>query len=175
MGFETVTTEYVGDRGVDVIGILNAEGLTNIRLKVQVRRVQGNIGIKEVQRIKSEGDYQAAQELVENYSYAENVGSHGGVSGAVQKQGFSESALAEFTVNVSTLAKLEQLEPVIGREREIQRTLQVLLKRKKNNPILSNVFREYDIYFGNIDFYPVYYSCHNNRKIITPSKLLFVF
>jgi len=52
MGFETVTTEYVGDRGVDVIGILNAEGLTNIRLKVQVRRVQGNIGIKEVQRIR---------------------------------------------------------------------------------------------------------------------------
>ena len=52
MGFETMTTEYVGDKGVDVIGVLNAEGLTNVRLKVQVRRTQGNIGIKEVQRTR---------------------------------------------------------------------------------------------------------------------------
>ena len=52
IGFETVTTEYVGDRGVDVIGILNAEGLTNISLKVQVRRVRGKIGIEEVQRMR---------------------------------------------------------------------------------------------------------------------------
>jgi len=52
MGFETMTTEYVGDRGVDVIGVLNAEGLTNIRLKVQVRRVRGKIGIDEVQRTR---------------------------------------------------------------------------------------------------------------------------
>jgi restriction system protein len=40
------------DRGVDVIGVLNAEGLTNVHLKVQVRRVQGNIGIREVQRTR---------------------------------------------------------------------------------------------------------------------------
>jgi predicted Mrr-cat superfamily restriction endonuclease len=52
MGFETITTPYVGDKGVDVIGVLNAEGLTNVRLKVQVRRTQGTIGIKEVQRNK---------------------------------------------------------------------------------------------------------------------------
>ena len=52
MGFETIKTEYVGDRGVDVIGVLNAEGLTSVRLKVQVRRVQGKIGIKEVQRTR---------------------------------------------------------------------------------------------------------------------------
>lgn len=52
MGFETIKTEYVGDRGVDVIGVLNAEGLTSICLKVQVRRVQGKIGIKEVQRTR---------------------------------------------------------------------------------------------------------------------------
>lgn len=52
MGFETMTTEYVSDKGVDVIGVLNAEGLTNVRLKVQVRRTQSNIGIKEVQRTR---------------------------------------------------------------------------------------------------------------------------
>jgi restriction system protein len=52
VGYETVTTEYVADKGVDVVGVLNAAGLTNVRLKVQVRRVQGTIGIKEVQRMR---------------------------------------------------------------------------------------------------------------------------
>jgi restriction system protein len=52
IGFETATTEYVGDRGVDVIGVLSAEGLTNLSLKIQVRRVKGNIGIYEVQRLR---------------------------------------------------------------------------------------------------------------------------
>jgi len=52
MGFATMTTDYVGDKGVDVVGVLNAEGLTAVRLKVQVRRTRGNIGIKEVQRMR---------------------------------------------------------------------------------------------------------------------------
>lgn len=52
IGFETATTEYVGDKGVDVIGGLSPEGLTNISLKIQVRRIKGNIGIYDVQRLR---------------------------------------------------------------------------------------------------------------------------
>jgi len=48
IGFEAATTQYIGDKGVDVIGTLNPEGLTNITLKAQVRRVKGSIGIKEI-------------------------------------------------------------------------------------------------------------------------------
>jgi HJR/Mrr/RecB family endonuclease len=33
-GFEAATTQYVGDKGIDIEGTLNAEGLANVALKV---------------------------------------------------------------------------------------------------------------------------------------------
>ena len=52
IGFEAATTPYVGDKGVDVIGTLNTDGLTNVTLRVQVKRVKGNLGIEEVLKIR---------------------------------------------------------------------------------------------------------------------------
>ncbi|MCL0091654.1 restriction endonuclease [Dehalococcoidales bacterium] len=48
VGFEATTTQLVSDKGVDVIGTLNPEGLTNVTLKAQVRRVRSNIGISDI-------------------------------------------------------------------------------------------------------------------------------
>ncbi len=49
VGFEEArTTQYVSDKGVDVIGTLNPEGLANIILKAQVKRVRGRIGNQDV-------------------------------------------------------------------------------------------------------------------------------
>ena len=52
LGFTAETTQYVGDKGIDVNGILNAEGLAEVTLKVQVKRVHGTIGNKEVLAIR---------------------------------------------------------------------------------------------------------------------------
>jgi len=52
LGFTAETTQYVGDKGIDVNGILNAEGLAEITLKVQVKRVHGSIGNKEVLAVR---------------------------------------------------------------------------------------------------------------------------
>jgi restriction system protein len=52
IGFETETTQFVGDKGVDVTGTLNPEGLVQVMLRVQVKRVTSNIGIEEVQRMR---------------------------------------------------------------------------------------------------------------------------
>ncbi len=52
IGFEATATQYVGDKGVDVIGTLNADGLANIRLRIQVKRIKGSIGIDEVLRTR---------------------------------------------------------------------------------------------------------------------------
>lgn len=43
--------------------------------------------------------------------------------------------LAAFTVNLIEQAKLNKIDPLIGREAEVQRTIQVLCRRRKNNPI----------------------------------------
>lgn len=48
IGFSAETTQYVGDKGIDVNGILDAEGLADITLRVQVKRVRSSIGNKEV-------------------------------------------------------------------------------------------------------------------------------
>ncbi len=45
-------------------------------------------------------------------------------------------ALERFTIDYVQLAEREKLDPVIGREEEIRRVVQVLSRRTKNNPVL---------------------------------------
>ena len=47
-----------------------------------------------------------------------------------------EKALAEYTTNLNNLARQGKIDPIIGREEEIQRIIQILCRRRKNNPIL---------------------------------------
>ncbi|MBL4680105.1 MAG: ATP-dependent chaperone ClpB [Pseudomonadales bacterium] len=48
----------------------------------------------------------------------------------------SRQALDKYTVNLTELAEQGKLDPVIGRDDEIRRTIQVLQRRTKNNPVL---------------------------------------
>lgn len=48
----------------------------------------------------------------------------------------SLQALEKFCKNLTALAKQGKLDPVIGRDEEIRRTMQVLSRRTKNNPML---------------------------------------
>jgi ATP-dependent Clp protease ATP-binding subunit ClpB len=45
-------------------------------------------------------------------------------------------ALEKYTMNFTELARKEKLDPVIGRDDEIRRVMQVLSRRTKNNPVL---------------------------------------
>jgi ATP-dependent Clp protease ATP-binding subunit ClpA len=45
------------------------------------------------------------------------------------------SALAVFTEDLTALAREEKLDPVVGREGEIERTIKILCRRQKNNPL----------------------------------------
>lgn len=51
-----------------------------------------------------------------------------------QQQG--EKALDKYAQNLCQLAKQGKLDPVIGRDEEIRRVLQILSRRTKNNPVL---------------------------------------
>ena len=48
----------------------------------------------------------------------------------------SSNELSKYSVDLTELAKLGKLDPVIGREEEIRRSIQVLSRRTKNNPVL---------------------------------------
>ena len=57
---------------------------------------------------------------------------------AVNDQGAEENreALEKYTVDLTARATEGKLDPVIGRDDEIRRTIQVLQRRRKNNPVL---------------------------------------
>jgi ATP-dependent Clp protease ATP-binding subunit ClpA len=63
-----------------------------------------------------------------NNNYNEDAESLGEESGT--------SPLELYTANLNARAKLGLIDPLIGREEEIERTVQVLCRRRKNNPLL---------------------------------------
>ncbi|MDG1275465.1 MAG: AAA family ATPase, partial [Alphaproteobacteria bacterium] len=48
----------------------------------------------------------------------------------------SDDALQRYTRDLTDMARNGKLDPVIGRDEEIRRTMQVIARRTKNNPIL---------------------------------------
>lgn len=48
----------------------------------------------------------------------------------------NESPLESYCTNLNRRAKMGKIDPLIGREEEIERTIQVLCRRRKNNPLL---------------------------------------
>ncbi len=51
-------------------------------------------------------------------------------------KGSAQPKLQEFSLNLTQLAKEGKLDPVVGRETEITRVIQILSRRTKNNPVL---------------------------------------
>jgi ATP-dependent Clp protease ATP-binding subunit ClpA len=47
-----------------------------------------------------------------------------------------QSPLEQYTMNLNQLAKDGKIDPLIGREPEVERVIQVLCRRRKNNPLL---------------------------------------
>ncbi|MFQ5464097.1 MAG: Clp protease N-terminal domain-containing protein, partial [Phycisphaerae bacterium] len=79
------------------------------------------------------------REEVLNLLGASDEGDEGGrmVGGGETKKGKSKTpALDSFGRDLNEIAKQGKLDPVIGRTREIERIIQVLCRRQKNNPVL---------------------------------------
>jgi len=68
----------------------------------------------------------------EEAAAAEQSESSGGQSAQPQQP----TALDQYTSNINELAKKGKIDPLIGREPEVERVIQVLCRRRKNNPLL---------------------------------------
>ena len=58
-----------------------------------------------------------------------------GVEDKGEKEGKKESALKQFTVDLNEKARAGKVDPLIGRMPEVDRTVQILCRRSKNNPL----------------------------------------
>ena len=53
-----------------------------------------------------------------------------------EEQAGGEERMENFTTNLNQLARVGGIDPLIGREKELERAIQVLCRRRKNNPLL---------------------------------------
>lgn len=127
----TLNHNYVGTEHL-LLGLLRehdgvaAQVLMNLGLKLEEVR-------EEVLNLLGAG-----QESEESAPASERSGG-GGNAGAAPGQGNKKSktpALDSFGRDLTELARESQLDPVIGRKNEIERVVQVLCRRQKNNPVL---------------------------------------
>ncbi len=119
---------YVGTEHI-LLGLLReqegvaAQVLMNLGLKLEDVR-------EEVLNLLGHGG-------IEGGEGPERSGSAGGGGGEQQSSRKSKTpALDSFGRDLTELARQSKLDPVIGREREIERTMQILSRRTKNNPVL---------------------------------------
>jgi ATP-dependent Clp protease ATP-binding subunit ClpA len=56
--------------------------------------------------------------------------------GGANEKSEKASPLEQYTVNLNQMAKDGKIDPLIGREYEVERVIQILCRRRKNNPLL---------------------------------------
>ncbi len=61
----------------------------------------------------------------------------GGAPGAAAPAGQQGSALSKFCINLTERAKRHEIDPVLGRDTEIRQCIDILTRRRQNNPILT--------------------------------------
>ncbi|MCA9783389.1 MAG: ATP-dependent Clp protease ATP-binding subunit [Candidatus Cloacimonetes bacterium] len=80
--------------------------------------------------------YDAVREQLETLLSGSGDKGAAGIKGATQTGKSSTPALDHFGRDLTEMARAGQLDPIIGRDNEIDRVAQVLSRRKKNNPVL---------------------------------------
>src|SRR5207253_2859910 len=119
--------EYIGTEHI-LLGLVKegsgvaANALTNLDIDLRKMRLQG----EEVLNL-----------LGHNMDSGESTGGGGGGGERATSKGKSKTpALDSFGRDLTDLARQGKLDPVIGRQNEIERVIQVLSRRTKNNPVL---------------------------------------
>jgi len=78
--------------------------------------------------LKKHGNLQRLQQAIEKVRGGETVNDADSES--------NRQSLEKYTIDLTARAEAGKLDPVIGRDDEIRRTIQVLQRRSKNNPVL---------------------------------------
>jgi ATP-dependent Clp protease ATP-binding subunit ClpC len=80
-------------------------------------------------------DVDGVLDELETY-FDQNRGEHGDIATEPARRPVSGGALATFGIDLTTRAVNGELDPMIGRSREVERLVTVLSRRTKNNPVL---------------------------------------
>ena len=84
---------------------------------------------------KNRSAYEEAEDVQEAQGVKEDSARHNSEEKNTDKSKAQKTYLERFTVNLTEKARKGRLSPIIGREEEIERTIQILCRKQKNNPI----------------------------------------
>src|SRR5882762_8071596 len=109
-----------------LVALLKTPGLRSVTIGIS----------REFEQITS-GSPEAALAAGEGSDFASS-GEPGEASEALAPaQMGKQEALKKFTVNLTEQAKLGKIDPVVGRDDEIRQIIDILMRRRQNNPILT--------------------------------------
>lgn len=109
----------VADRTTVTAHVLEMYGITAERLAV------------ELQLLPDEGDPDGARLRLPDFDPSASQADNASAKGP-----HTASLLEKFGIDLTQLARNSEIDPVVGREQEIERVVQILSRRKKNNPVL---------------------------------------
>jgi ATP-dependent Clp protease ATP-binding subunit ClpA len=95
-----------------------------------------NISRLDVINFISHGISKVEDSASEGLEEDEDSGSEGSSEFNTVPRFANENSLDSFATNLNAMAKKGNIDPLIGREEEMNRTLQILCRRRKNNPLL---------------------------------------
>ena len=121
-----------------VVGMLKTKGLRNVLLAIS----------REFEKVKEEPLVEKFDEIVKGSPEAALAATDGSqvgggavpgeASGAMAPAAMGkQEALKKFTVDLTELARKGQIDPIVGRDEEIRQVVDILMRRRQNNPILT--------------------------------------
>ena len=115
--------------------ILQENGLTYEKAMDFLTHTDSNI--KNGVGLSEEDDMVAHNDFASNGGSKANQGSTSGATSKTMNGGVDKTpVLDKFSTDLTLAAAQGKLDPVVGRDKEIQRVTEILCRRKKNNPVL---------------------------------------
>jgi type VI secretion system protein VasG len=116
-----------------VVGLLKSPGLSShlLALSDEFRKINADQITDEFTKIVTGSPEDGMTETVGAGAVP------GEASGAVQQDGKAGSSLAQFAVDLTQRARDGEIDPILGRDEEIRQIVDILMRRRQNNPILT--------------------------------------
>ena len=109
--------------------------VTQLLIEMGVNYYMVKSQLQDYKLPESKGDFPESEDDGPEEGFSKNPsGPQSGKKGAGSKS--DTPVLDNFGIDITKLAEENSLDPIVGREKEIERLAQILSRRKKNNPIL---------------------------------------
>ena len=118
--------------GTLLVGIVKTNSLRNalLGLSREFDRIKPDRLVDEFESL-TKGSAEAAEDQVATGA------APGEASGAMAGEGAKGSALARYSQDLTAKARAGEIDPVLGRDEEIRQIVDILMRRRQNNPILT--------------------------------------